>query len=138
MRRSRPRSRTCDGTALTDWDTDAIKTAPLLTHTEEDTHDFFNDASADEVGASSTYTAGCVTLGSKTATYDTASDQTRLDAAWTSSTSSVTEAVVCKSTGTASTSPLIGYIDFGGVVSTPDGTFQITWDATGILVLEVT
>jgi hypothetical protein len=79
MRRSR--SRTCDGTALTDWDTDAIKPALLLTHTEsQDTHDFFHDASADEVAASSAYTAGCVTLGSKTATYDTASDQTRLDA----------------------------------------------------------
>ena len=137
MRRSR--SRTCDGTALTDWDTDAIKPALLLTHTEsQDTHDFFNDASADEVAASSAYTAGCVTLGSKTATYDTASDQTRLDAASTSSTISATEAVVCKSTGTASTSPLIGYIDLGGVVSTTDGTFQITWDASGVPVLEVT
>lgn len=76
-----------------------------------------------------------MTLGSKTATYDPASDQIRLDAAWTRC---ATEAVVCKSTGTASTSPLIGYVEFGGVVSTPDGTFQITWDATGVLVLEVT
>lgn len=80
MRRSR--LRTCDGTALTDWDTDTIQTAPLLTHTEsQDRHDFFNDASADEVAASSADTAGCVTLASTDATYDTASDQTRLDAA---------------------------------------------------------
>ena len=136
MRRSR--SRTCEGTALTDWDTDAIKTARLLTDTEsQDTHDFCNDASADELAASSAYTAGCVTLGSKTATYDTASDQTRLDAASTSSTISATEAVVYTSTATASTSPLIWYIEFGGPVSTTDGTSQITWDATGVLALDV-
>ena len=93
MRRSRLRSRTCDGSALTDWDTDAIKTPPLLlNHTEsQDAHDFLNDA-----------------------------------------------AVVCKSAGTASTSPVIGCIDFGGAASTPDGTFRITWDATGVLVPEVT
>jgi hypothetical protein len=39
---------------------------------------------------------------------------------------------------TDATSPLMGLVDFGGTVSTTAGTFQITWDATGIIVIDVT
>jgi hypothetical protein len=46
--------------------------------------------------------------------------------------------VVYKSTGTGSTSPLISFLNFGADVSTTAGTFQITWDATGIVVIDVT
>ena len=131
-----------DGTAVTDWDTDTIKTALLTGYTfAQDTHDFFDDVSASEVPATGNYTAGGATLGTKTATYDTATDQTRLDAAdttWPSSTISATDAVVYKSTGTPATSPLIAAVDFGATVSTTAGTFQITWDPTGIVVFDVT
>lgn len=130
-----------DGTSVVDWDTDTIKVALLTAYSEnQDTHDFFNDASGAEITGTG-YTAGGASLGSKTATYDTASDQTRLDAAdttWTTSTLSSTECVVYKDTGTGSTSPLIGFVDFGGTVSTTAGTFQITWDSTGIIVIDVT
>ncbi len=130
-----------DGTAVVDWDTDTIKTALLTAYTvNQDTHDFFDDVSGTEITGTG-YTAGGATLGSKTATYDTATDQIRLDAAdttWTTSTLSATDAVVYKSTGTASTSPLIAAVDFGATVSTTAGTFQITWDATGIVVFDVT
>lgn len=130
-----------DGTAVVDWDTDTIKIAILTGHTpSQDTHDFFNDVSSNEVSGTN-YTAGGATLASKTATYDTASDQTRLDAAdpsWASSTISGTHAVVYKSTGTSSTSPLMSLIDFGGTVSTTSGTFLVTFDATGVIVVDVT
>lgn len=130
-----------DGTAVTDWDTDTIKTALLTAYTINiDTHDFFDDVSATEITGTG-YTAGGATLASKTATYDTATDQIRLDAAdtsWTTSTLSATDAVVYKSTGTASTSPLIAGIDFGATVSTTAGTFQITWDSTGLHVTDIT
>lgn len=130
-----------DGTAVTDWDTDTIKTALLTGYTINiDTHDFFDDVSGTEITGTG-YTAGGVALASKTATYDTATDQIRLDAAdstWTTSTLSATDAVVYKSTGTASTSPLIAGIDFGGTVSTTAGTFQITYDSTGIHVTDIT
>jgi hypothetical protein len=130
-----------DGTAVVDWDTDTIKVMLLTGHTEnQDTHDFVNDVVANEV-AGTGYTADGATLGSKAITYDTASDQIRMDAAdttWTTSTISATEAVVYKDTGTDATSPLIGYIDFGATVSTTAGTFQITWDATGIIIIDVT
>jgi hypothetical protein len=130
-----------DGTAVTDWDTDTIKAALLTAYTvNQDTHDFFDDVSGTEITGTG-YTAGGATLGSKTATYDTATDQTRMDAAdttWTTSTLSATDCVVYKSTGTASTSPLIVAVDFGGTVATTAGTFQVTWDSLGLHVLDLT
>lgn len=130
-----------DGTAVVDFDTDTIKVA-LATSSytpNVDTHDFFNDVTNEITGTG--YTAGGATLGSKTVVYDTASDQIRLDAAdttWTTSTLTARYAIVYKDTGTASTSPLLGYVNFGADVSTTAGTFQITWDSTGIVVIDVT
>lgn len=130
-----------DGTAVIDWDTDTIKCALLTGYSiNQDTHDFFDDVSATEITGTG-YTAGGATLASKTATYDTATDQARLDAAdpsWASSTLSATDAVVYKSTGTASTSPLLAGVDFGGTVSTTSGTFQVTFDSLGVAVFDVT
>jgi hypothetical protein len=130
-----------DGTAVNDWDTDTQKIALLTGYTaNQDTHDFFDDVSGTEITGTG-YTAGGATLASKTATYDTASDQIRLDAAdpsWTTSTLSATDAVIYKSTGTASTSPLLVGIDFGGTVATTAGTFAITFDSLGVFVLDVT
>jgi hypothetical protein len=40
--------------------------------------------------------------------------------------------------GASSTDPVGGWVDFGADVSTTAGTFQITWDATGIVVFDVT
>lgn len=120
-----------------DFLTDTIKVS-LHTSTytpNQDTHDFFDDAT-NELGAGSGYTAGGVTLTTKTLTYDTASNETRLDAddaAWTSATFTARYAVVYKSTGTASTSPLMGYVNFGGDQTVSTGNFTIQWDATGVL-----
>lgn len=105
----------------------------------QDTDDFWNDATNEVTGTG--YTTGGATLGTKTSTYDTATDTIRLDAAdttWTTSTITARRAVIYKSTGTSSTSPVIGWLDFGADVSTTAGTFQITWDATGIVVYDVT
>jgi hypothetical protein len=88
------------------------------------------------------YTANGVTLASKTSTYDTATDQVRLDAAdasWTTSTLSATDAVLWVNTaGASSTDPILGNVDFGATVTTTAGTFTITWDATGIFVFDLT
>jgi hypothetical protein len=129
------------GANVIDWDTDTIKVA-LTTSTytpDQDTHDFFNDVTNEITGTG--YSAGGATLTSPTVTYDTATNQVRLDAAdttWTTSTLTARYAVVYKSTGTASTSPLIGYVNFGADVTTSAGTFQITWDSTGIARFDVT
>lgn len=124
-----------------DWDTDTIKVA-LLSNSytpDQDTHDYFNDVSAYEVTGTG-YTTGGATLASKTITYDSGSNVITLDAAdttWSSSTITARYAVVYGSTGTASSSPLIGYVDFGSDQSSSNGNFTITWDATGIVRITV-
>ena len=124
-----------DGTAVVDWNTDTMKTA---LHTSsyapaQDTDDFFNDCTNEITGTG--YTAGGVTLGSCTATYDTSSNEVRLDAGdaqWTSASFTARIAAIYKSTGTASTSPLVSYVDFGGDETASAGTFTIQWDTTGV------
>jgi hypothetical protein len=124
-----------------DFDSDTIKVA-LLTSSytpNQDTHDYFNDVSANEVTGTG-YTAGGITLSSKTATYDSGTNVIVLDAAdvtWSSSTITARYAVVYDSTGTASTSALIGYVDFGSDQSSTNGNFTITWDSTGIVRITV-
>ena len=124
-----------------DFDSDTIKVA-LLTSSytpDQDAHDYFNDVSAYEVTGTG-YTTGGSTLASKTATYDSANNVVILDAAdttWASSTITARYAVVYDSTGTASTSALIGYVDFGSDQSSTNGNFTITWDSTGIVRITV-
>jgi hypothetical protein len=124
-----------------DFDSDTIKVA-LLTSSytpDQDAHDYFNDVSTYEVTGTG-YTSGGATLASKTATYDSATNVIVLDAAdvtWSSSTITARYAVVYDSTGTASTSALIGYVDFGSDQSSTNGNFTITWDSTGIVRITV-
>lgn len=124
-----------------DFDTDTIKVALLSSSytPDQDAHDYYNDVSTYEVSGTG-YTAGGNTLGSKTATYDSATNVVILDAAdttWSSSTITARYAVVYGSTGTSSTSPLIGYVDFGSDQSSTNGNFTITWDSTGIVRITV-
>jgi hypothetical protein len=129
------------GSNVWDWDTDTIKLA-LTTSTytvDIDTHDFFNDVTNEITGTN--YTAGGWTLTASAPSYDTATDQVRLDAtdvSQASATFTARKAVVYKSTGTSSTSPLISYLDFGADVSPSAGTFSITFDSTGVVVYDVT
>ena len=124
-----------------DWDSDTIKVL-LATSSytpNQDTHDYFNDVSSAEVTGTG-YTAGGITLSSKTATYDSGTNVIVLDAAdvtWSSSTITARYAVVYDSTGTSSTSALIGYVDFGSDQSSTNGNFTITWDSTGIVRITV-
>jgi hypothetical protein len=82
-----------------------------------------------------------VSLASKTLTYDTATNQVRLDAAdasWTTATFTARIAVNWKDTaGAATTDPLLSYIDFGADESVASGTFSIVFDSTGVLRLDV-
>ena len=129
-----------DGSAPVVWSSDTIKVALLSNaHTpNQATHDFFDDVSANEITGTG-YTAGGVTLASKTSAVT--SHTAALDAAdtqWTGSTLTARYAVIYQLTGTASTSKLIGLVDFGADVSTTSGTFTITWAAAGIATFNVT
>lgn len=132
---------TDDGSVPIVWGTNTMKTSLHTALTNNpDTQDNFDDVSGTEITGTGYTTLG-FTLTSPASTYDTASDQTRLDAvdaSWTTSTLSATDAVVFKSTGTTSSSRIYGSVDFGATVTTTAGTFQITWDATGIIIRDYT
>jgi hypothetical protein len=106
-----------------------------------DTDDFFNDWSASEVTGTN-YTALGVVLGSKTCTYDTGTDEIRLDAAdavWTTATiSGIRYALVWQNTaGASSTDPLTTYYDLGAQ-SVTAANFTVQWAANGVAVIDTT
>jgi len=119
-----------------DFVTDTIKCS-LHTVTyvpNQDTHTFWSDTTNEVSGTG--YTTGGTTLTSKTVTYDSASNETRLDAAdpaWTTVTfSGARIAVFYKDTGTTTTSPLIAWHNFGGDQTVAGANFTIVLDATGL------
>ncbi len=122
-----------------DLDTDTIKIALCTSsYSPAKTHDFFDDITNEITGTG--YTAGGATLGSKTVTQDDTNFRAVFDAAdatWASSTLTARYAVIYKSTGTASTSPLIAVIDFGTDYVTVGSTFQVTFNVDGILRLSI-
>lgn len=133
-----------DGTNI-NLASDTIKVAlfPSSFTPNIDTQAVFSDISASEVTGTG-YTAGGATLASQAVTQDNTNDRAMFDAAdtsWASSTITARYAVIYKSTGTGSTSPLIGYITFLDGSSNPadkttnGDTFYIQWAATGILLL---
>lgn len=121
-----------------DWDADTIKVS-LHTSTytpNQDTHNFYDDLT-NEVANGNGYTTGGQAITTSAPTYDTASNTVRLDAtdpSWTSASFTARYAVIYKDTGVAGTSPLLGYVDFGGNETVTSGTFTIQWDSTdGVL-----
>lgn len=126
-----------------DWDTDNIKVA-LLTNSytpDQDGHNYFDDVASFEVSGATGYTSSGLSLDNKTNTYSGASNVVILDAddvTWTSSTITARYAVIYNaSPSTNATRPLIGYVDFGSDQSSSNGNFTITWDATGIVRINV-
>lgn len=122
-----------------DLDTDTIKLA-LVTDSytpDVDAHDFWDDVSANEIGATGTYSAGGATLA-VTLSQDNTDNEGVFDAtdvSFTTATISARYAVIYKSTGVAGTSPLICLIDFGSNQVSTAGTFTVTFAAEGILNL---
>lgn len=130
------------GATTTPWTTATIQYS-LHTATyapNVDTDDFFNDATNEVTGTN--YTANGVTLAGKTNTYDTGTDETRLDAndaVWTTATiSGIRYGVVWENTaGASTTDPLLGYNDLGAQ-SVTAANFTVQFDATGVLKIDTT
>jgi len=125
-----------------DWLTGTIQCSlHTATYTpNQDTDDFFNDATNEVTGTA--YTANGVTLGTKTCVYDTGTDEIRLDAAdavWTTATiASIRYAVVWENTaGASTTDPVLTYYDLGAQ-SVTAANFTVQWDATGVAKIDVT
>lgn len=121
-----------------DFDTDTVK-AMLCTSSytpNQDTHQYKSSVTNEVVGTG--YTAGGATVASKTVTYDTATNTLTLDAAdvsWAASTITARYLVFYVDTGSAATSPLISYVDFGADVSTTAATFTYQIAAAGIATI---
>ena len=101
----------------------------------QDTDEFWDDISSYEVSSGDGYTTGGNTLTLSDPSVDTATNKTVLDATdvqWTSLTKTARYAVVYHDSGTAGTSRLIGYVDFGENKTASSGTLDITWDADGV------
>lgn len=119
-----------------DFDVDTIKVM-LVTSSytpDIDAHDFVDDVTNQVSGTG--YTAGGQALANQTVSQDNTDDEGVFDAddtTWTTATITARGAVLYKDTGTPSTSPLIGYIDFGSDKVSTGGSFTITWNAEGII-----
>lgn len=106
-----------------------------------DTMDFYNDLT-NELSTASGYTAGGVTLASVAMTYDTGTDQIRLDFAdpsWTFS-GSVTwryGVIYIDTAGASTTDPLLLLLDWG-TSQTVSGVYTVTVDTTGIYAIDMT
>lgn len=120
-----------------DVDNDTLK---VSLHTSsytpnQDTHDFYDDVT-NEVTATG-YSSGGATLTTTTLAYNSSTNVISLDAddvTWTITGSMTARYAVIydSSPGTAATNPLIGYIDFGTNETVTDGTFKLTFNASGI------
>lgn len=134
------KSKLMDSSTKISLATDTIKLALVTSaYTPNiDTHDFWDDVSANEASGTG-YTAGGATLATPVVTTDTTNDLGKFTAdtvTWTISSSlSARYAVLYKSTGVAGTSPLIGYIDLGATTTLSSGTFSVTWNASGVLTI---
>ena len=126
-----------DGTI--DLDSDTIKVSlHASSYTPSVAHDFFSDLTNEVTG--SNYTAGGATLGSTAVTTVTTNDAMydAADTTWSAHAtgfSTARYAVIYKSTGTDSTSPLLGYIDFTSDQDNVNNDLTIKWNASGILQL---
>jgi hypothetical protein len=97
-----------------------------------DTDQYWSDISASEASGTG-YTAGGQTLAGVAWTKDATNHRAVLTAtnpSWSSATITFRYAVVYKSTGTAGTSPLICYCDFGSNQTATNGTVTIQYDST--------
>jgi hypothetical protein len=120
------------------WATSTIK-GMLATSSyvpNQDTHRFKSDITNEVVGTG--YTAGGQTVAGKTTTYVSATNAGVMDCndlSWATSTITARYLIFYKDTGTASTSPLISYVDFGEDRSSGGTTFLYSVPSTGIVQL---
>jgi hypothetical protein len=121
-----------------DLDADTIKIALVngtyaaLADATKRGHEFFSTVQANEAGGTG-YTAGGATLAGKVSsqtngvyTFDAT------DPVWAAATIAASGAVVYKDTGSAATSPLIAYLDFGGSVASTNAPYTVILNAAGI------
>lgn len=107
-----------------------------------DTTDFRDDFTANEVANGNGYTTGGVTLTNVLWSYDSSTDQVRLDfddPSWTFTAAKSWQYGVCyiNTAGADSTDPTIAWLDWGST-QTVSSPYALTIDPAGLLYLDVT
>jgi hypothetical protein len=125
---------------LCDMDSETKIMCMLCTSSYTPNQDDHNDkADIDNEVSGTGYTAGgaaltstAISVSGRVTTFDAA------DTAWSSSTITARYAVLYDDTEAAEADqPLILYVDFGEDKSSEGGTFQLTWNASGIFTITV-
>jgi hypothetical protein len=124
-----------------DFDDDNVKV--MLTTSsytpDQDTHNYKDDVTNEVVGSG--YTAGGSVLQNPAMAYATATNVWNFDAdnvTWANSSITARYAVVYwNDGGTAASSPLISYVDFGQDETSSSGDFTISWHTDGIVKVTV-
>ena len=84
-----------------------------------------------EVGASGSYAAGGASVSCTVGSVDTTNNRTGITfgnpANFTSATISAVGAIIYKDSGAAGTDTLITFVDFGGTITSTNGTFSTTF-----------
>lgn len=125
-----------------DWVADTIKLA-LVTSTyvpAQGTDEFWSTPQADEIAGSGGYTTGGFTLATKSRNYDSTTREEQFIAANVSVAALTPSAafrygIVYKDTGTAGTSILLAYINFGADQNPGGLPFAIQWASTGVFYI---
>ena len=122
-----------------DCDTDTIKVMLLTSsHSQDvDTQEYIDDVSANEVSGTG-YDAGGAPLANKSVTQDDTDNEGVFDAddvVWSTSTITARYGAIYKDTGTPSTSPILGILDFAEDKISSGGDFTIQWNAEGVINL---
>lgn len=118
-----------------DWVSDTINVLlTTSTYAEDlDNHDFRNDVTNEVTGTN--YSSGGVALSGKTLTYDSATNESRMDAndpTFSNVTiSSIRKAVFYKVVGTSATDPLLWIYVFDGDQTVAAADFVVQLAATG-------
>jgi hypothetical protein len=122
-----------------DWDSDTIRVM-LCTESytpNQDTHTYKSSVTNELAGANGYSTGGAALTGCSIA-YNAGTNVVTLDAddvVWSNSTLTARYAVIYDDTAT--NDPLIAWVDFGQNMSSNNSTFQITWNAGGIITITV-
>lgn len=104
---------------------------------DQDTHRYLSSVTGEATGAG----YARITLSGVTWTYDTVNNRMVLDAddaLWTAITSTFRYAVVFKDTGSAATSPLLSYVNFGADQSPAGIDYLLQWNVGGIFRVTAT
>lgn len=114
-----------------------LTSAYVFGDTQRDGDVFLADVNANEVSGTN-YSAGGAAIANVDITQNDTLNKSIVDGddvSWASSTITARGAVLYKDTGSAATSPLLKYIDFGTDQSSSNTEFKVTWSASGILDL---